>query len=119
MKEEFHQDNFGRMEKIELDVTAETTDENKKGAKSLDIKSYLESLYQDLDDIILDSNQNPTTSNFSLNNGLLLSRIKSLNEVIQTKNLHIKVCSHHFSALGSLGEYTVIDIIHNCEDIIF
>lgn len=81
-------------------VNAEPSDENKKGEKSLDVNSYLESLYQDLDNIVLDSNQNPTASNFNLSNGLLLSRIKALNEVIQTKNLHIKVCSNNFRVLG-------------------
>ena len=100
MKEEIVQDVFAKMEKSESDVSAEITDENKKGEKSLDVKCYLQSLYQDLDNIILDSNQNPTTFNLNSNNGLLLSRIKSLNQVIQTKNLHIKVCSNNFSALG-------------------
>ena len=59
--------------------------------RKTDVKCFLESLYHDLDNIILDANQNPTIPNFNLNHGLLLYKIKSLNEKLKDQNQQIQV----------------------------
>ena len=49
------------------------------------IKCFLDSLYLDLDNIILDANRN-VAQNLNVDNILLLDKINKLNELIHTKN---------------------------------
>ena len=79
---------FDKTDKIEIDSNANQIDEQDR---KTDVKCFLESLYQDLDNIILDANQNPTIQNFNLNHGLLLYKIKSLNEKLKDQNKQIQV----------------------------
>ena len=85
-----------KSDKNEYDVVSGTeidtnANENEEQDGKTDVKCFLESLYQDLDNIILDANQNPTIPNFNLNHGLLLYKIKSLNEKLKDQNQQIQV----------------------------
>ena len=86
-----NQDELDMMTKVDNERISATNDQREEPEEKQDVKCFLESLYQDLDNIILDANQNPTTPNFSLNHGLLLYKIKSQKDVIETKNQRIQV----------------------------
>ena len=79
---------FDKIDETEIDTNANHIDDPDR---KTDVKCFLESLYQDLDNIILDANQNPTIPNFNLNHGLLLYKIKSLNEKLKDQNQQIQV----------------------------
>ena len=88
---ETHQDGFAKADDMEIETNDGNVNKNEEQEKNQNLKQYLESLYHDLDNIILDANQNQTGPNLSLNNGLLLYKIKSLNEMLENKNQFIQV----------------------------
>ena len=79
---------FDKIDEKEIDTN---TIQTEKQDRKPDVNCFLDSLYQDLDNIILDANQNPTIPNFNLNHGLLLYKIKSLNEKLKDQNQQIQV----------------------------
>ena len=88
---ETNQDELALIPNVNNETIAEKREQNEECEEKQDIKCFLESVYQDLDKIILDANHNPTTPNLSLNHGLLLYKIKSQNDTIETKNQRIQV----------------------------